>query len=220
MTKSRPSTRGRPARLSRDDIVAVAKRLLEASGGTSLSMRRIAEELGSSPMSIYRHVESMDHLIVLVLDELAKEIPKPELADDPKERLVVLWLALYDCLAANPWAQEVLAKEMSIGPSILWFVEEIIKAFVDGGLPLKKASQAYNMVWKFSVGTLMIDQGLTDVEARSDGPSVARQFMMTHAEGYPTLKALMEEAPNPDHRGRERYVENLKVMLDGIPDWK
>ncbi|MCG8409310.1 MAG: TetR/AcrR family transcriptional regulator, partial [Phycisphaerales bacterium] len=72
MEKSRTSTRGRPARLSREEIVSVVKRMLEEDGGGgTLSMRRIADELGSSPMSIYRHVESMDHLIVLVLDELA-----------------------------------------------------------------------------------------------------------------------------------------------------
>ncbi len=220
MTKAQTPARGRPARLSRDDVVAVAKRLLENGGGEALSIRRLADELGSSPMSIYRHVESMDHLIVLVLDELAKEIPKPDLPDDPRERVVVLWLALYDCLAANPWAQEVLAREMSIGPSVLWFVEEIIKSFVDGGLSLKRAGQAYNLTWKFSVGTLMIDQGQTDVEARHDGPSIARQFMITHAEGYPTLRALMAEVPNADHRGRDRYLMNLEILLDGIANWK
>lgn len=220
MTKVHTSARGRPARLSREEIVAVAKRLLETSGGGALSIRRVAEELGSSPMSIYRHVESMDHLIVLVLDELAKEIPKPDLPDDPKERLVVLWLALYDCLAANPWAQEVLAREMSIGPSVLWFVEEIIKSFVDSGLSLKRASQAYNMIWKFSVGSLMIDQGQMNAEARNDGLSVARQFMIAHAKDYPNLKAMMTEVPNGIHLGRERYVENLEFLLDGIADWK
>ncbi len=216
MEKTHTGARGRPARLSRTDIVEIAKRILKKKGGDALSMRRVAEELGSSPMSIYRHVESMDHLIVLALDELAKEIPKPDLPEDPQDRVLVLWLALYDCLAANPWALDVLAKEMSIGPTILWFVDRIIKSFVDCGLSYEGTSQAYNMVWKFTVGSLMVDQGQTYAEERFDGTPIARQFMISHMGDHPNLKALMSAAPDADHRGRDRYVENLKILLDGI----
>jgi AcrR family transcriptional regulator len=49
--------------MSKDRIFAAAKTVLEKEGISGLSMRRIAQESGMSPMSLYRHFSDKDALL-------------------------------------------------------------------------------------------------------------------------------------------------------------
>jgi AcrR family transcriptional regulator len=58
--------------MSKDRIFSAAKTVLEQEGLPGLSMRRIAEESGMSPMSLYRHFADKDALLnALMGDGLA-----------------------------------------------------------------------------------------------------------------------------------------------------
>src|SRR5215471_9501420 len=73
-------SRRRREPISRDAIVAAAIGLLDREGLAALSMRRLAEELGTGAASLYWHVGSKDGLLDLVFDELIGEeqIPAPD----------------------------------------------------------------------------------------------------------------------------------------------
>jgi AcrR family transcriptional regulator len=58
-------------------VVAAARSIVERDGIETLTMREVARELGSSPMATYRHVRDKDELLVLLLDQLAGELPRP-----------------------------------------------------------------------------------------------------------------------------------------------
>lgn len=53
----------------RDEIVAAATGLLERSGPEGLTMRAIADVVGIKAASIYKHIESKDELVVLLIAE-------------------------------------------------------------------------------------------------------------------------------------------------------
>ena len=74
---------GRPPRLTVTAIVAAADRILAAEGPEKLSMRRLASELDSAPMALYHHVRDKDHLLLLILEQHAEQISRPELPTDP-----------------------------------------------------------------------------------------------------------------------------------------
>jgi AcrR family transcriptional regulator len=58
--------------MSRDRIFAAARKVLEQEGIVGLSMRRIAQESGMAPMSLYRHFADKDALLnALMADGLA-----------------------------------------------------------------------------------------------------------------------------------------------------
>jgi AcrR family transcriptional regulator len=58
--------------MSKDRIFSAAKTVLEQDGILRLSMRRIAQESGMSPMSLYRHFADKDALLnALMADGLA-----------------------------------------------------------------------------------------------------------------------------------------------------
>jgi TetR/AcrR family transcriptional regulator, tetracycline repressor protein len=60
--------------LTRDDIVDVAVRIVEADGEKALTMRRLAEELGTAVTAIYWHVGNRDALVDLMIERLMAEM--------------------------------------------------------------------------------------------------------------------------------------------------
>ena len=68
---------GRRPTLSLDAIVAAAIAVLDEAGVTGLSMRRVAEHLGTGAASLYGYVSGREELFELVYDELVGQVPLP-----------------------------------------------------------------------------------------------------------------------------------------------
>jgi AcrR family transcriptional regulator len=79
-TQGPSAKRGRPARVTRDEIVDAAVGLLFAAPDEPLTMAKVAAEVGLSPMALYRHVkdrdELMDEVVGRVLMERNAAIPR------------------------------------------------------------------------------------------------------------------------------------------------
>jgi AcrR family transcriptional regulator len=177
-------------------------------------MRRVADEVGSSPMSIYRHVRDKDELLVLLLDRLASELPRPGLPREPRARTVRACREMRDGLAQHPWVVDVLAGGELIAPSILWLMEEIVAGFVACGLSPAQAADAYRAVWQFTVGELIIRRGLERVAASGRRPFVLDVLTGVDPDRLPTLAALAEHWA--EARGRDSYDLGVAALVDGL----
>lgn len=204
--------RGRPARLSREAVVAAAEQIVESEGIDALTMRRVADRLSSSPTAIYRHVRDKDEMLLALLDEVAGELGRPDLPEDPRQRLVVLWRLLYDTLAARPWVVGVLVGEDLASRAILWVVEEILQAFVACGLGREQAASAYRAVWQFTVGVLTIRNGSDRARSEAGRFGQASVVIEADSELTPTIAALAADWPHP----WENYEYGLTALLDGL----
>jgi AcrR family transcriptional regulator len=195
-------------------VVSAARAVVDRDGIEGLTMRRVAEELGGAPMSLYRHVRDKDELLVLLLDQLAAELPHPALPSEPRERLQAACRTMRDGLAEHPWIVDVLAGGDLIAPSILWLMEEIVAGFVACGLSHREAADAYRAVWQFTVGELMIRRGLDHVAKLGRPPFVLGVLMGVDADELPTLAALKQYwAPA---RGRDSYDAGISALIDGL----
>src|ERR1700759_2075702 len=63
----RPRRRAGTA-LDREQIVREAIRIADADGLEAVTMRRVAQQLGTGAMSLYRHVPDKDALVSLMVD--------------------------------------------------------------------------------------------------------------------------------------------------------
>ncbi|KXO91385.1 TetR/AcrR family transcriptional regulator [Tsukamurella pseudospumae] len=73
--------------LTRESIVAEAIRLADEGGLEKVSMRRIADALGTGAMSLYRHVPDKESLVREMAAEVGSAYPYPEeLLGDPDWR--------------------------------------------------------------------------------------------------------------------------------------
>ena len=73
---------------TREDLVAVALRLLDAHGLADVSMRRVAGELDLQPSALYHHVASKQALLGAVADEVLRRGARPRGAVTWDERVV------------------------------------------------------------------------------------------------------------------------------------
>lgn len=177
-------------------------------------MRHVARELGSSPMAIYRHVRDKDELLVLLLDQLAAELPRPAFSREPRQRLYEACRAMYDGLATHEWVVDVLAQGDLIAPSILWLIEEIAAALIACGRTEREAAEGYRAIWHYTVGELITRRGIERVAALGRMPFVVRVLTEIDPEQLPTLAALAPYwAPA---RNRDSYDAGINALLDGL----
>jgi TetR/AcrR family tetracycline transcriptional repressor len=95
--------------LSRDRILATAEQLIERDGPGSLSMRKLADQLGIAPTTIYWHVGNQDALVQGLVDRFAAAlaVPAPR-GDTTEERLQSIAGRLRAGLLSRPCLLELL----------------------------------------------------------------------------------------------------------------
>lgn len=213
-SSSQPQRTGRPARISRAEILAAADSVIEADGVAKLTMRRLATELGCTPMALYHHVRDKEDLLRLLLNEYADQVVWPDLPEEPRERVRVAARAMRDVLAARPWIVEILAADDLLGVSALWVSESIVDGFVAGGLPLDRAAQAYRVIWHYTAGDLIV-RARSARRAAEDRPTFRAQvFAELDAETYPRLAALGSDYLSL--AARDTYDLGLDALIDGL----
>ncbi|MFG2649967.1 TetR/AcrR family transcriptional regulator [Streptomyces sp. NPDC048436] len=207
--------RGRPRRIEPEMIVGVARRILQEEGVAALSMRRVAKEVGTTPMALYHHVRDKDELLMLCLSGTADTLARPELPDDPRDRLLAVSVHMHDTLARMPWVVEVLSLGDLTDKGALWMVEEIIASCVACGLTPPEAVAAYRTIWHCVYGDLVFRQAMA---RRAEEPDRGRHFpgMLTEADAdeLPHLTALagrwLELTGNYD------AAQQLAAVIDGL----
>ncbi|RDI52786.1 tetracycline repressor-like protein [Nocardia mexicana] len=163
-------------------------------------------------MSLYRHVGSKDELLILLLDRVVGELPRPDLPEDPRERLVALLTWQHDQLAARPWIVDVLARGDLMAPSIVWLLEAIYDAWQASGLTLDQAATANRIVWAFTLGDLR-------QRAATVHPPGREQYQVSVPAGadpgeHPTLAALREYWTAPDRR--DHFAADLALLVHAL----
>src|SRR5689334_22105314 len=59
---------------TQEKIVAAARQLFETEGAAAVSMRRVADAVGITPMAIYRHFENRENLLKHISDIAFQEV--------------------------------------------------------------------------------------------------------------------------------------------------
>lgn len=214
-SSSRRRRGGRPSLLSQDVIVAAAQRIIDTEVHGSLSMRRLARELAITPMALYHHVRDKDELLMLLLETKARNVPRPPLPADPRERLVMSSQLLYDMLADCPFLGEILSSDDLMTASNLWIIEAMLEAAVECGFEPAHAVGVYRVIWHYTAGELMVRhthaRRLAQLEQR---PYRERAFADMEPTGLPRLHALADRWTELTARNTHR--EGLEGIVRGF----
>jgi AcrR family transcriptional regulator len=84
--------RGRPPRVNRDQITHAAIELLRTEPDRPLTMARVAEQVGVSPMALYRHFRDRDELVDEVVGRLLTERNAAIPVDQPWQQQLRAWV--------------------------------------------------------------------------------------------------------------------------------
>jgi AcrR family transcriptional regulator len=109
---------GPKPRFSVDRLAEVAIQIADRDGLSGLSMRRVADELGITAMSLYGYVPGKAELLDLMVDRVHGELRPPKRLD-PRWRNTVHALASQSwalCLA-HPWLLQIATSRPMLGPN-------------------------------------------------------------------------------------------------------
>ncbi|AEW95341.1 MULTISPECIES: TetR/AcrR family transcriptional regulator [Streptomycetaceae] len=157
--KRRPGERrrqgaGESAGLDRGRIVRAAIGLLDADGLGKFSMRRLAAELGVTPMSVYWYVDNKDDLLEVALDEVQAEIPLPDPeSGDWQAGVRELASGYRSMLRTHPWAVRLLGEYLNIGPRAVALSTAAYRVMGHSGLPAEQVAGALSTVFQFAYGS-------------------------------------------------------------------
>nr|WP_223182931.1 MULTISPECIES: TetR/AcrR family transcriptional regulator [unclassified Streptomyces] len=114
--------------MSRSAIVTAAVRIADVDGVSALSMRRLATELDSGVMSLYRHVANKDALLTLITQAACDEHPYPEPAPpDWREAMRLAARLDWEVYCRHPWAlvTSSSARHFSDTSCLDWMVDAL-----------------------------------------------------------------------------------------------
>ncbi|MEU2685242.1 TetR/AcrR family transcriptional regulator [Streptomyces hygroscopicus] len=84
--------RGRPPRLSREQIVRSAAELAVREPQVALTVKRVAEAVGSAPMALYRYFPDRDDLLQAVADRVMVQAQHTEPPGETWQERVRAWM--------------------------------------------------------------------------------------------------------------------------------
>ncbi|WP_327150187.1 TetR/AcrR family transcriptional regulator [Nocardia sp. NBC_01329] len=110
--------------LNLDDIAAVCVRLADGEGLPALSMRRVAEELGTGAASLYRYVSGKDDLVSLMYDRVAGEYEFDSATGDLRADVLSVADQARAMYRRHPWM--VRANPGELGPNGLRYLDHMV----------------------------------------------------------------------------------------------
>ena len=209
--------------LSRDRIVHTAVAIADAEGLNAVSMRRVATELGVSPMSLYRYVSGKDELVRLMADAVFGEQPFPDPPPDGwRARLEALARLQWATHRRHPWTVRVVSlSRPQFIPTGMAYTDQTMQA-VDGlGLDLSTifhvAMALFGYLHGIAVNLELEVEAQQETGVSTDEYIESQQAMLAMIESgrFPMLARLAEHPEvGPDFDAIFEF--GLKVFLDGL----
>jgi len=203
--------------LSRERVVRAALVVADAGGIDSLSIRHIAEELGSKPMALYNHIASKNDILDGIVDLVFGEIAVPSDHTDWKEAMRLRAYSARDALVRHPWASTLMQSRTNPGPATLRHQNAVIGSLRAAGFTIHQAAHAFSVMDSYIYGFTQQQQNLTYTSPEE--ATVVAQQILQHlpADEYPHLAdMIIEHALQPDYDYAAEFDFGLDLILDGL----
>lgn len=205
-----PGTR---AGLSAGQILAVARELVEREGVESLTMRRLADQLGVAPNSIYSHFTDKAALVDAVLDDLLAAIPAPAVAAGPwQDGIVALMAASRETLLRHaPLLPQLFSRPMR-GPHASRLAEATLALLEQGGIRGPAAVGGLRAILTYTFGSVALDapRRLDDAARREAAGAAAFAARTDRPRVAALAEALARRPADAD------FATALRWLLDGM----
>ncbi len=150
---------GAPTRrlLTRERILQAGLRLIDQQRLEALSKRKLAQELGVDPMSLYRHFENKDALLDGVAELLWDEVELPGEEVGWQEMLRAVASSLRALAHAHPHAYALLLNRQILPLAALRLWDSVLERFQRAGFEQKRAVEVFCTVCSYAMGYAMVE---------------------------------------------------------------
>jgi AcrR family transcriptional regulator len=219
MAKRRSGSVGRE-RLSRDTIVEGAIALADAEGLDAVTIRRLAEDQGVTPMALYWHFKDKGELLDGIAERLFAGVRLPGPSRKPwPEQLRSILEALSDALRPHPEVAALVSDRVLSSEAGLTVAESTLALLRHAGLSAEQAAQVGGYLLNAVAMLVTSEPGREygpDSEARDD--AIRRKTASLSGlplRRYPSVvssASVLAACPNPD----AYFSLGLDMLIAGV----
>jgi AcrR family transcriptional regulator len=202
--------------MSRERVLRVAMDVADRDGIVSLTMRKLARELGVEAMTLYYYVAGKDEILEGIADLVAGEIELPSGGSDWKAVARQRAISAHDVLARHPWASMVWVSRAALGPARLRYMDDGLRNLREAGFSPALTEQAFHAVENHIVGYTLQEMSfaIETPEVAEAGASFLRKLPV---DEYPHLaEHVMQHLEGAGHVDEGDFEFALDLILDGV----
>ncbi|MFC8527703.1 TetR/AcrR family transcriptional regulator [Nocardia sp. NPDC057227] len=213
-------TRGPKRGLSLEGIVDAAIAVADADGYAALSMKRVAEELGFTAMSLYRYVDSKTTLVELMSDRVIGLPPAADPALGWRDALRRWAVTEYELIIRHPWWLEIPMVTPPLGPNNMAWLNSGLTILERTGLPAGVRLRLVMNLTLFVIGRMRLSVELGQADTEDD--TFDSLFATMDPQRFPAVLAAAAEGAFQDDEidwARADFEFGLDRTLDGYEQY-
>ena len=206
-------------------MLDAAIRLADEGGIESLTMRRLARELGVEAMSLYNHVANKGDLVDAMVDLVVSEIELPATSDTWDVAVRECAISAHEVLLRHPWSCSLVMSTTSTRiarNARVRYMEWLLGRLREAGFSAELTYHAYHALDSHILGFTLWELGHSGaanaVRGDKDFADFAASFVRElRAADYPYLAEHAEQhvaALGDD--GASEFEFGLDLILDGL----
>jgi len=179
--------------LSQRAVIEVALAIGDSEGLDAVSLRRLARELGVTPMALYRYVDSKEGLLSAIADRAFEEFELPaEREDDWREEIKVLARSFRRLLLAHPMVTALFSSHPAeISQNGARVVETVLGVLRRAGFPPQEAALVESECERFILGLVVLEMGggpqLCPFNPKASSHDARAKLALLPPEAFPNL---------------------------------
>ncbi|PPB49895.1 TetR family transcriptional regulator [Arthrobacter pityocampae] len=203
--------------LTRDRVLRAALALADRDGLAGLTIRTLAQELDSKPMSLYYYVATKDQILDGIVDLVFAEVHLPVVGNPWRQEMEHRARSMRAVLARHRWAVGLLESRAAPGPATLRHHDATLGTLRRAGFSLRATAHAYALLDSYIYGFALQEAALPLAGVDSVA-EVAAPIMERFADGqYPWMVEIAEGVVmQPGYDFAEEFEHGLELILDAI----
>jgi AcrR family transcriptional regulator len=176
--------------LNRELVLRAAIRLADGAGVESMTMRKLAKELGVEAMSLYNHVANKDDILDGIVEIVFSEIELPPSGVDWKTAMRRRAISTRQALSRHRWAIGLMESRMTPGPANVRLHDSVLGCLRRAGFSVEMAVHAYSVQDSYIYGFALQEKGfaLQRNSLPADEESLAKMMLrQLPANDYPYI---------------------------------
>lgn len=197
--------------LSREEILEAGLLIARRDELTRLTMKKLAEELGITPMAIYRHFENKAEIVDGVLDLFVRDaaVTEHEASATPEDwqRWILLTFGkMFNALVETPGVMPFLGTALRFGPAAMTVLDATLAVLRQAGMSKRQAAETFAVMCAYTIGAAGLASTSRAVEHASDPVEAWRQ-----------TRLAIESAPRSDYPDVVDGATDLTSILQRFP---
>ena len=205
--------------LSKERVLETAVALAARDGIESLTMRKLADELGAGAMSLYHYVRDKEELLDGMVDIVFGEIELPTTDVDWRTAMRRRAHSTREALNRHRWAVGLMESRMTPGPASVRLHEAVLACLREAGFSIELTIQAYSVQDAYIYGFALQEKSLP-FESADESTAVAEEHarQLAHLrDEFPYLAEVVAgHVATVGYDFAQSFEYGLELILDAL----